>query len=98
MTQRIAVITGAGQGMGRAVALRLAQENVHCVLVGRTESKLRAVADEIKAAGSESTVYPADVSVLAQVNGLKDALSGVDMLINCAGEAFIRPFEETSEA
>src|SRR5689334_5633116 len=99
MTQRIALITGAGQGMGRAVAHRLAQENIHCILVGRTGSKLNTVADELRAAGSgEVTTHETDVAVQSQVTALKTAVEAahpaLDMLINCAGEAFIRPFEE----
>lgn len=88
--------------MGRSVALRLAQENVHCILVGRTGSKVQAVADEIRAAGMpDVTAHETDVAVLAQVKALKAAIEAVhpvlDILINCAGEAFIRPFEETAE-
>ena len=49
---RVAVVTGAGQGMGRGIALALAREGARVALVGRTESKLRAVAAEIDADGA----------------------------------------------
>ena len=62
MPKRRAVITGAGQGMGRAIALRLARAGVHTFLIGRTESKLRRVAEEIAALGGEASAHAMDVT------------------------------------
>ncbi len=97
----IAVITGAGQGLGRAVALRFAQEGMTVVLVGRTLAKLESVAAEVTAAGGSAIAFAADVSDSAQVEGLR-ALMGtrfdhIDILVNCAGEALIRNLEETDD-
>ncbi len=98
MTSRIAVITGAGQGMGRAIALRFAADGIKPVLVGRAESKLRAVADEVAALGVEASVHALDVTGDASVAELGDALDGatVDILINCAGDWLISLAQDTS--
>ena len=100
MTSRTAVITGAGQGMGRAIALRFAADGITPVLVGRTESKLRAVADEVAALGVEASVQALDVTDDAAVAQLGAALAGetVDSLINCAGDWLIALAEDTSNA
>ena len=98
MTKRTAVITGAGQGMGRAIALRFAQAGINPVLLGRTESKLRAVADEVAALGVEASVHALDVTDDAAVSELGAALEGekVDILINCAGDWLIALAQDTS--
>ncbi len=98
MTKRQAVITGAGQGTGRAIALRFAADGIKTVLVGRTESKLRAVADEIAASGGEASVHALDVTDDAAAAGLGGALEGetVDILVNCAGDWLIALMEDTS--
>lgn len=101
MTQT-AVITGAGQGIGRAIALALAARNVHTILVGRTASKLEGVAQEIQQSGHTATVFAADLTDLVQVETVCQQIAAqhqsIDMLINCAGEAFIKPFSETDLA
>jgi NAD(P)-dependent dehydrogenase (short-subunit alcohol dehydrogenase family) len=98
----VAVVTGAGQGMGRAIALKLAANGVHLVLVGRTRAKLDRVAAEIEALEGSPTVVALDVAVSQQVQGLRatleDAFPKVDMVIHCAGEAFISALEDTTEA
>ncbi len=98
MTNQRAVITGAGQGTGRAIARRLAQAGVHCVLVGRTASKLQDVAAEIAADGGEASVQALDLTDDAAVADLGAALAGrtVDILVNCAGDWLISLMEDTS--
>jgi len=97
----VAVITGAGQGMGRAIALKLAANGVQTVLVGRTRAKLDAVSSEIRAIGGTATVAALDVSASPQVKQLQrqleNTLPQVDILVNCAGEAFIATLENTGE-
>ncbi len=98
MNSKTAVITGAGQGTGRAIALRFAQAGVNCLLVGRTESKLQAVADEIAALGGDASVHTLDVTDDAAVAEFGRALGEqtVDMLVNCAGDWLIALMEDTS--
>jgi NAD(P)-dependent dehydrogenase (short-subunit alcohol dehydrogenase family) len=95
--KRTAVIIGAGQGMGKAVALKLARNHTHVYLVGRTRAKLEAVAQQIAEEGGQSTVFPADVSQDGALDSLKDELeSGLDILINCAGEALMKSLDDTT--
>jgi NAD(P)-dependent dehydrogenase (short-subunit alcohol dehydrogenase family) len=98
MTQRVAIITGAGQGIGRAVAHNFAAQGIHPVLVGRTASKLEQVAAEL----SMATVAPADVTdstqVAACVKLVQDTFGSADILVNSAGEAFLSDLEHTTDA
>ncbi len=100
MTNRRAVITGAGQGTGRAIALRLAQAGLDCVLVGRTASKLHDVAGEIAAARGRARVQALDLTDDVAVADFGAALGGrtVDILINCAGDWLISMMDDTSNA
>ena len=94
---KTAVITGAGQGTGRAIALRFAGAGIHCHLVGRTERKLRGVADEIGAMGGEASLHALDVTDDAAVAEFGQALgeSVVDILVNCAGDWLIASLDDT---
>jgi 3-oxoacyl-[acyl-carrier protein] reductase len=94
---RSAVVIGAGQGMGRAVALKLAQSGTHVHLVGRTSEKLEETAAEVAAADGTSTIFLADVSQEGALDDLAVQLQGgLDILVNCAGEALINSFENTA--
>lgn len=98
MTSRTAVITGAGQGMGRAIALRFAAAGIKLALIGRTESKLRSVAEEIAEHGGEASVHALDLTDDAAVADFGASLNGetVDILINCAGDWLISLAPDTS--
>lgn len=100
MANQTAVITGGGQGMGRAIALKFAQAGIHSILVGKTESKLIVVADEIKAAGGEASTYHLDVTDDAGVEAFANSLADqpIDILINCAGDWLIEYLENTTNA
>ena len=62
LAERLAVITGASRGIGRAVALTLAREGAHVILLARTEGGLEEVDDEIRAFGGSATLVPADLN------------------------------------
>ncbi|MEI4832202.1 3-ketoacyl-ACP reductase [Bacillus sp. FJAT-53711] len=84
-----ALITGAGRGIGRAVAIALAKEGVNVGLLARSEENLRAVAKEVEAEGVKAVIATADVSsyseVTAAIETLKNGLGSIDILINNAG-------------
>ncbi|SNC74574.1 3-oxoacyl-[acyl-carrier protein] reductase [Hymenobacter gelipurpurascens] len=84
-----ALVTGAGKGIGRAVAVALAHEGVNVALLARTESQLREVAQEIEALGVKAVVVTADVadraSVEKAVGQALTELGTLDILINNAG-------------
>lgn len=88
---KVAVITGAGSGIGAAVAKRLAKEGAKVVLVGRTKQKLDRVSNEIVKENGLSYVYPTDVTDDQAVNQLKDYIQSefgqLDILVNNAGSS-----------
>jgi NAD(P)-dependent dehydrogenase (short-subunit alcohol dehydrogenase family) len=85
----VAVVTGAGSGVGRAVALALADRGVRVALVGRTAEKLARVEAEIAAAGRLAASFPCDVSAPAEVAALREAVLARFgpplVLVNAAG-------------
>ncbi len=88
---KVAVITGAGKGIGRATALALAAEGAHVVITARTKSDLDTVASAVEAlvTSARALVVPADVSQEADVARLADTafktFGQVDILVNNAG-------------
>jgi NAD(P)-dependent dehydrogenase (short-subunit alcohol dehydrogenase family) len=87
---RIAIVTGAGKGMGREICLALAREGAHLVLAARDVAPLDAVAKEIEALGRRALTHPTDVrneaSVQALVDRARASFGGrIDILVNCAG-------------
>lgn len=86
---KIAYVTGAGKGIGRATAIALANEGVHVGLLARTESDLQSVAKEIEAIGVNCAYATVDVSSLEEVTQaietLTSKLGPADILINNAG-------------
>jgi NAD(P)-dependent dehydrogenase (short-subunit alcohol dehydrogenase family) len=88
---KVAVVTGAGKGIGRASSLALAKEGAHVVVTSRTKSDLDSLAAEIQAlgTGARALVVPADVSNEADVERLAKAafaeFGQVDILVNNAG-------------
>jgi NAD(P)-dependent dehydrogenase (short-subunit alcohol dehydrogenase family) len=83
--------------MGRAIALKLASSGVSVYLLGRTQSKLENVASEIRAQGHTAFVVTLDVTQSSQIDPFAQGLDRADMLINCAGEAFLATMQETSD-
>ena len=89
LTDQVALITGAGRGIGRAIALRMAKAGVRTVLAARTEQELQATAEIILQHGGKTLVVPTDVTQDDQVDNLvKQTLAyygQVDILVNNAG-------------
>jgi len=87
LSGRTALVTGAGYGIGREIALRLAQAGASVVLAARSEGALRSTAAEIEAAGGEAMVVPTDIGDPDQVQRLASAAGPVDVLVNNSGIA-----------
>ena len=97
----VALITGAGRGIGRAIALCLGDAGLTLVLTARTRAQLDAVADEVRAAGAgRPLVQEMDMadprSIAAGVGRLRATLSRIDILVNNAGIAESAPLAKTS--
>lgn len=86
---KVALVTGAGQGIGRAIALRLAKDGADIALVDLKDDKINAVAAEIKALGRKAVTYTADVSdrdaIFAAVDFAEKEFGGFDIIVNNAG-------------
>lgn len=86
---QVAIVTGAGQGMGRGIAHRLAQAGARLVVAGRTLSKCETVAAEIREAGGEAIAVGCDVTSLDDletvVTRTLEAFGRIDILVNNAG-------------
>lgn len=95
---KVALVTGASRGLGKAMAVALAREGVRVALVARDRAKLEETASEIGAAGGETVVFTADLTVEADVLRLeqevKAALGPVQILINNAGVNLRKPVTE----
>ncbi len=95
---KIALVTGAGKGIGRAIAIALAKEGVHVGLLARNSSQLQAVANEIQGLGVKTSVVVADIANINAVNTaaaqIKKNLGPIDILINNAGTGTFAKFLE----
>src|ERR1700741_4126143 len=98
---KVALVTGAGRGIGRDIAQRLAREGYACGLIARTKSQLEETAELIVKAGGKALVTPTDVSkreqVLASVEAVERELGPISVLINNAGAYLRKRFEEITE-
>jgi NAD(P)-dependent dehydrogenase (short-subunit alcohol dehydrogenase family) len=101
LSGRVTIVTGAGQGIGRGIAIALAKEGAKVALVGRTLSKVEAVVDEVTAAGGTGLAVGCDVSERGAVDEMVETvvreLGGVDVLVNNAQDSVQRPLEETTD-
>ncbi|MCH7843862.1 MAG: SDR family oxidoreductase [Chloroflexi bacterium] len=89
LDNKIALITGAGRGIGQAIALAYAREGAHLSLAARSGSELEETANQCRKLGAEVLITPTDVTDAGQVERLVDATverySAIDILVNNAG-------------
>jgi NAD(P)-dependent dehydrogenase (short-subunit alcohol dehydrogenase family) len=102
LSDRAAVVTGGGRGIGRAIALGLADAGAKVAIVGRSTDPLDDAVGEIEAAGGTAAGFEYDLTETAGIPGLFDRmaerLGGLDILVNCAGVQITGPTLEVSEA
>jgi len=98
---RVALVTGAGQGIGRGAALALAREGASVALAGRTLTKCEAVADEIAVLGGHALAIACDVGLREQVDAAVEAtvraFGGLDILVNNAQSSVQAKLEDTTD-
>ncbi|GEB90027.1 acetoin reductase [Zymomonas mobilis] len=95
---KVALVTGAGQGIGRGIALRLAKDGADIALVDVKDEKLAGVKKEVETLGRKATSFVADISqrdeVYAAIDHAEKTLNGFDIIINNAGIVEVNPIAE----
>ncbi len=98
LTGKVAIVTGAGRGIGKAVSLGLARAGADLGLISRTTGELEAVADEIESLGRRAETIALDLTDLDQIEpaiaAFEDRLGAVDILVNNAGTNLPQPAVE----
>ncbi len=98
---KTAIVTGAGRGIGRVIALGLAQAGANVVLCSRTKAEIDAVAAEISEKGGKALAVVTDLTVHEQLENLVDTtvreFGGIDILVNNAARSFLRGLLELRE-
>ncbi len=101
LEDKIAIVTGAGQGIGKATELRLAAEGAHIVIAEYNPQSAKTTAAEIEALGRQALSYPIDISQTAEIRQMVQNIVAkfgrIDILVNNAGISEVRPFLEMTE-
>ncbi len=98
---KVTLVTGAAQGIGRAIALRLAKDGSDVAIVDLNEEKMLTVSHEVEALGRKATIFKADVSdqkqVYAAIDHTEKALGGFDVMVNNAGIAQVQAITDVTQ-
>ena len=98
---KVAIVTGAGQGVGEGIALAFAKEGAAIVAVGRTEAKLVRICNKIEQVGGRAAAVSCDLlqpnGIRATVDAALAAFGGIDILVNNAQIVHNRPLDEITE-
>ncbi len=101
LTGRVAVVIGATSGIGRAIAIALAQHGADVIPTGRRQERVERACEEIEALGRRTLALTANVAHRGSIDVLRDTVLGqfgrVDILVNAAGFTFRKPTIEVSE-
>ena len=96
LKEKVAIVTGAASGIGKAIAQRLASEGAFVIIADKNEGAIPPAVDEIEAAGGGAAGFPVDVADRGQVQAFMTkvvaAHGRVDILVNNAGITRYRPF------
>ncbi|NTW77947.1 MAG: glucose 1-dehydrogenase [Syntrophaceae bacterium] len=102
LSGKVALVTGAGRGIGKAIALALAKAGADVCVTARTESQINETAEEIRQMGRRALAVPADATNAAAVASVVEKtvaeLGGLQILVNNAGMEMPKTLMDTSEA
>ena len=97
---KVALVTGAGQGIGRGIALRLAKEGASLMLVDVNPEGIAAVAAEVEALGRKAATFVANIAerdqVYAAIDRAEKELGGFDIIVNNAGIAQVQALADVT--
>lgn len=102
LTNKVALVTGGGNGIGAAIVRRLAESGASVGIIDRDEASARSIAAELETSGVTTAVVVADISdnsaVVSGVDAIEAALGPIDILVNNAGWDSLKPFLDNDEA
>lgn len=100
LAERVAIVTGGSRGIGRAIALAMANAGADVVITGREQAPLGQTADEIRALGRRSLTFAYDIADIqassAMVSEVVETFGTIDILVNNAGTVVFAPTEEVA--
>lgn len=101
LRDKVALVTGSSDGLGRAIATTLASEGARVAVVARGAARLESVATELRAAGGDVLAITGDVSTAADCERIVESVTkqfgGLDILVNNAGTSMARSFESVDD-
>jgi len=97
LKNKVALVTGAGKGIGKACAIALAQAGAKVIIISRTKSDLDKVSKIIKKTKGSSQSFVCDVTHISKFNTIVNSLKRLDILVNNAGASWGEPIEDYSE-